>query len=329
MRRILIIKLGALGDFIHAFHGFAAIRAAHPGDEITLLTTRPYEAIARAAPWFDRVVLDARAPWWNLRATRRTIRTIRAHDFVYDLQTARRTDRYFALAGRPPWSGVAPGCSHPQTNPERDRMHTVERQRDQLQAAGITHFPEPERAWLVAAGQRHGLTSPYTLLIPGGSGLGAVKQWPVERYAAVAQRLAARGVAPVILGTQPEAEKARAIGAACPAVVNLVGRTSVPDIAALAAAAALALGNDTGPLHLACSVGAPTLALYSGATTPSQSAPRGPRGEWSTVLQADTLDRLSVDEVMQAVEWMLVPAAPPSPNPPPEAGRTTRQLAAR
>ena len=53
--RILVIKLGALGDFAQAFGPFAAIRAHHPGAEITLLTTPPFAPLARQAPWFDQV----------------------------------------------------------------------------------------------------------------------------------------------------------------------------------------------------------------------------------------------------------------------------------
>mgnify|MGYP000861510186 FL=1 len=53
--RILVIKLGALGDFAQAFGPFAAIRAHHPGAEITLLTTPPFAPLARQAPWLDQV----------------------------------------------------------------------------------------------------------------------------------------------------------------------------------------------------------------------------------------------------------------------------------
>ena len=312
MERILVIKLGALGDFIHAFHAFAAIRAHHSGGAVTLLTTRPYEAMARAAPWFDAVLIDARAPWWNLLAARRTAAMIGGFDRVYDLQTSRRSGRYHRLAGRPPWSGIAAGCSLPHRNPGRDLMHTVERQREQLVHAGVdgTPAPErgPERGWLVHGGHRHGGAAPYALLMPGGAGVGHVKRWPAARYAEVAQGLAAAGVTPVVIGGVAEAGLARSILDACPAAVDLTGRTSFADIAALAAGAALALGNDTGPVHVACSVGAPTVALFSAASIREQAAPRGPAGEWATVLQQADLRDLPAARVMQAVA-ALAPCA--------------------
>ena len=109
MRRILVIKLGALGDFVHAFHAFAAIRAHHKADHVTLLTTSPLRDLGEIAPWFDAVRLDPRAPWWNLPTIWRTTRFIGGFDFVYDLQNSRRSMRYFWLAGRPAWSGSASG----------------------------------------------------------------------------------------------------------------------------------------------------------------------------------------------------------------------------
>ena len=300
-KRILVIKLGALGDFVHAFHAFAAIRAQHAGDRITLLTTAPYQALAEASPWFDAVRVDPRAPWWNLRALWRTARAMRGFDFVYDLQTSRRSSRYFTLAGRPPWSGIAFGCSHPHGNPCRDAMHTIERQREQLQRAGVTRQDAPERGWLVRRGHRHGLLAPYALLAPGGAGLGSVKRWPADRYAEVARELLRRGLTPVILGGQAEAALAGTIRAACPGAVDLTCRTTIEDIAALAAGAEVVLGNDTGPVHLAASAGAPTVVLFSAAGVPEQAAPRGPNGEWATVLQAPDLNDLGVDRVLQAV----------------------------
>ena len=301
MRRILVIKLGALGDFFHAFHAFAAIRAHYPHDHVTLLTTKPFQRLGQASPWFDEVRLDPRAPWWNVPAIRRTVRAASGFDFVFDLQTSRRSGRYFRLAGRPPWSGIADGCSHPHANPRRDAMHTIERQREQLLAAGVTARTPPERDWLIRRGRRHGVSGRYVLLMPGGAGLGAVKRWPAGNYALVAAWLHARNVRPVIIGGAAETPLARIITAACPSAVDLAGKTTIEDVAALASGAALVVGNDTGPVHVAASVGAPTVVLFSAASAPEQAAPRGPNGEWVTVLRAPDLDGLAVGQVLQAM----------------------------
>ena len=72
-RRVLVIKLGALGDFVQAMGPAAAIRAHHAEAEVTLLTSAPFAALGAAAPYFDRVWIDERPglmrPWalWQLR----------------------------------------------------------------------------------------------------------------------------------------------------------------------------------------------------------------------------------------------------------------------
>ena len=305
MRAILVIKLGALGDVVHAFHAFAAIRRHHRADHVTLLTTTPFAELARRSPWFDATEIDERAPWWNLPSIRRTLAVIRRADFVYDLQTSARSGRYFLAAGRPPWSGIAPACSHPHADPARDLIHTIERQRGQLQAAGLSCFPVPERGWLSRSGQRHGLAVPYALLVPGGAGIGSAKRWPVDHYAGLARDLAGRGVRPVVIGGRDAGELGRAIRAACPDAVDLTGATSIADVAAIATDAALAVGNDTGPLQLAAAFGAPTIALFSAATSPSQAAPRGPGGEWATVIARPRLAELTLAEVTSLVAQTL------------------------
>ena len=301
MQRILVIKLGALGDFIHAFHAFAAIRGHHAGDHVTLLTTAPYAAMAAQSPWFDAVAVDERAPWWNVPAIARTIRLIRGYDFVYDLQTSRRSSRYFALAGRPPWSGIARGCSHPHANPARDLMHTVARQREQLEQAGIHDFPLPGRDWLSRGAADPALAVPYVMLIPGGAGVGSVKRWPADRYAEIAHRLADAGYHPVIIGGPAESVIAETIRSVCPGAIDLTGRTSIPRLAALAEHAALVLGNDTGPLHVAASSGAPAIALFSAMSDRIQAGPLDPAGQPAEVITSADLKALTVDAVMGRV----------------------------
>ena len=97
--RILVIRLGALGNIIQSLGPFAAIRAHHANSEITLLTLRPYAAWMATAPYFDRVWIDERPEWWDLsgllKLRRRLIQG--GFDRVYDLQTSGRSSRYFRL----------------------------------------------------------------------------------------------------------------------------------------------------------------------------------------------------------------------------------------
>jgi ADP-heptose:LPS heptosyltransferase len=301
--RILVIKLAALGDFVQAFGPFAAIRAHHPEARITLLTTPPFAELARRSPWFDAVWDDGRPPSTDLRASLSLARRLRAGGFdrVYDLQTSSRSSRYRWLTGRAPeWSGIARGASHPHANPDRNLMHTVERQREQLEMAGITHFPEPDLAWLDAELPAFSLPSNFVLLIPGASPSRPGKRWP--GFPALAARL---GMPAVVAGGPAEAPVAAAIREAAPDALDLTGRTSLFQLAAVARRAVLAVGNDTGPTHLAA-MACPTLALFGGESDPALCAPRGPAVE---VLRCEPLAGLSPDRVAEtALRLVRVPS---------------------
>ncbi|MFN9928451.1 MAG: glycosyltransferase family 9 protein, partial [Phenylobacterium sp.] len=183
--RILVIKLSALGDFVLALAAMKKIREAHPKAHVTLLTTPPFEALAKVCPYFNAVDTGGRpaafSDWVELRRRLRAAR----FDRVYDLQTSARSNRIFQALrpGPPPWSGVAFGCALRHANPLRNQMHTLERQADQLMYAGIWPdaptepgtAPAPDRSWRFQAsgGERRGpgatLPRPNASLVPGGS----------------------------------------------------------------------------------------------------------------------------------------------------------------
>jgi ADP-heptose:LPS heptosyltransferase len=300
VRRVLVVRLGAFGDFVLSFGPFAAIRERHKDEEVALLTTAPFAELARRSRWFDRVLVDARPAWWNLPGIVHLARQLRGWDFVYDLQTSSRSSCYFALAGRPPWSGIAPGCSHPHANPLRDCMHTLERQREQLEMAGVTDFLEPDLSWLTD-GRDFGLARPYALLVPGAAPHRPAKRWPASRYGSLAALLSARGLTPVVLGTTAEAALAAEICAACGETVDLTGRTTIADVASLARGARLAVGNDTGPMHLITAAGCPSLVLFSGDSDPALTSPRGPDGTWPALIRVPDLADLPVERVAAAL----------------------------
>jgi ADP-heptose:LPS heptosyltransferase len=108
-------------------------------------------------------------------------------------------------------------------------------------------------------------------------------------------------VPPVSLGGAGEAPLAARIRAECPDACDLTGRTRLVDLAALAAGAQLAIGNDTGPMHLVAAVGCRAIVLFSGASDPALTAPRGPDGGWPTVLRAARLDALELQTVLAAL----------------------------
>ncbi len=295
--RVLVIKLSALGDVVQSFGPIRAIRRHHPGTEVVVLTTRPYADLFRACPDVDAVWIDERPKWHQPLRWLALRRRLRGGGFarVYDLQTSDRSSAYFRLiGGGVEWSGIAPGCSHPHANPGRDRMHTIERQAEQLRQAGIAETPFPDVSWLSAEISGLGLPADFVLLVPGGAAHRPGKRWPAASYAELAKRLTARGLTPVLIGTRAEAEAIAEIAAAAPDAVNLIGRTDFAELAELGRRAKGVVGNDTGPMHLLAVAGAPCLILYSKDSDPALCAQRGPRVR---VLRRDALSALPVDAV--------------------------------
>ena len=294
--RILVIKLGALGDFVQAMGPAAAIRRHHRGDEITLLTTAPYAQLARAAPYFDRVLIDERpgpfdlAGWWRLARQLRSGR----FDRVYDLQTSDRSSFYYRLMGRPDWSGIARGASLRHADPRRDLQHTIDRQAEQLRLAGITDVPLPDLAWAARDIAHLALPERLLLLVPGGSAHRPRKRWPIDRFAALAVLAARHKVTPVVIGGAQERALGAVIAERCAAARDLTGRTAFGEIVALGQRALASVGNDTGPMHLIVAAGAPATLLYSAESDPALTAPRGPR---VAILRRAELAELAVEEV--------------------------------
>jgi ADP-heptose:LPS heptosyltransferase len=326
VEKILVVKLGALGDFVLAFAAMKKIREAHPKARITLLTTPPYAALARMSPYFNDVETDGRpdslAEWWEMVGRLRRAR----YDRVYDLQTSARSSRIYRALWpfAPKWSGVAWGASHRHVGRRRNHMHTLERQADQLRVAGIWpeaptspgEAPPPDLSWILRKHKAPAPVSgapapkPYAILVPGASAKRPEKRWPAEKFGLLAAALRQMGMDVVIVGATQESALARTIQKSNPNARDLTGRTDFAQIAVLAAKASLAVGNDTGPTHLIAAAGAPTVALFSDASDPALCGPRG----HVAVLHSPNLADLPVDMVMRAVQSLL-----PQPRSPPQS----------
>jgi ADP-heptose:LPS heptosyltransferase len=305
-RRILVLKLGALGNIILSLGPFAAIRRHHAGAHVTLLTMKPYADWLADAPWFDEIWVDSRPDWWDLPgmlALRRQLAGGR-FDRVYDLQTSSRSSRYFHLfprRTRPDWSGIASGAAFPDADPARDRLHDIDRQFGQLRAAGIGERAPADLSWASGDIGRFDIPAPFALLVPGCSPHRPGKRWPAPNYGALAAWLDAQGIVPVIVGSAAERGLADTIRAAAPAARDLTGQTTLGDVASLARAGSVAVGNDTGPMHLIATAGCRSVVLFSRDSDPALCAPRGPD---VTVLRRPDLAALAPEAVLP----LLTPA---------------------
>lgn len=358
MTRILVIKLGALGDFIQALGPFQTIRRGWPEAHVVLLTTRPFVDIAQQSGLFNEIWVDSRPKPWQIRGVLTLAKKLAAgnFDWVYDLQTSDRSSYYYRLlrfgkwlnaeggplARRtgpgPKWSGIARGCSHPHTNPQRNTLHTLERHREQLEQAGLTSVPanlsflQPSPDFLRRMGT---LPHPYVILVPGSAPHRPRKRWPY--YGRLAGSLMRRGISCIVVAGKGEKSLADALEKeahgdlathstdnrgdvphpGCDkgdetmskkepgSLRNLVGETTLGDIAHLARHALGAVGNDTGPMHIIAAVGCPSVVLFSGDSDPQLCSPRRCDSSQSrhriTILREDNLTDLSTQVVEGAL----------------------------
>jgi ADP-heptose:LPS heptosyltransferase len=317
-RKVLIIKLSALGDFVLALGAMREVRNFHPSAQITLLTTPPFETFAKACPYFDRVETDGRPK--DTSGTTTLLRRLRGekYDVVYDFQTSNRTANYFqALRPKPPlWSGISQGCAYLHDTPEREQMHSIERLAQQLTISGIGppdgyafgDAPIGNFDWMAPALRNPPRLQPayfsikgkFALLIPGASAHREAKRWPVEHYIETARWIADRGITPIIIGGKSEAEIGNMVAKQEPRAKTLCNRTDLFQVAALGAGAEFAIGNDTGPMHMVTLAGAPGVALF--ATSESDPDKARPRGSNVIVVQAETLDQVAVSDVTRAIK---------------------------
>ncbi len=328
--RFLIVRLGALGDVVHAIPVAAALRRAFPSARIDWLVSAKHRAILDLVPVVDRrlVINDFLADVRELRRAR--------YDAAIDLQGliksavlarssgARRVIGFASRYAREPLARLFytdtydPGRGG-MYDP-RETRHIVEINLGLLESLGVRvappEFPidpvDSEAArW---TGEQTG--GRYALLNPGAAWPN--KRWPPARLAEVAVDLRERhGLTSVVLwGPGEDALAAEVVAGAAGAAV-LSPRTAIADIVALARGAALMVSGDTGPTHIAAALGTPIVGIY-GPTRPSRNGPISARDltvSRDAVCQCHHLRRcrldrmclldIEADEVIAAVDRRL------------------------
>jgi heptosyltransferase-1 len=295
--RLLVVRLGAMGDILHALPAVTALRQMHPGWIIDWVVEPRWRALLsappEAQPLVDHLHFAPTKDWRKSPFSPQTIHeishlrcTLRAasYDTVLDLQGAIRS----AIIGRMTGSQRLIGDDAPRERAARlfytERIstqgdHVIEQAIELARAvAGDDLHPispwlptDPAaEAWADSILPRHA-AHPAVLINPG-AGWGA-KRWPVERYTAVARELIRRGVR-VMVNTGPGEEPlAQAIAAGTDGGATPL-TCSLAQLIALTRRVSLVIAGDTGPLHLACALGRPVVGIY-GPTDPRRNGPFG------------------------------------------------------
>ena len=305
-KNILIIKHGALGDFILSFGPFKAIRNYHLNDYLVLLTTGMFEEFAQESNYFDEIIIDNRPSLWDVKKILKLAIFLRKKNFsrVYDLQTSQRSSFYynfFRMKNNVEWSGTAFGCSHPDRNYDRNKIHTIERHKIQLAEIGIKNIKLSDLS-LVKSTNNFEINKPYLLLSPGSSSHRPKKRWPENNYVEIAKKFIRKRITPIILGNSEDLEIANFITMNTNGCINLVNKTTIQDLCSLAREAELSIGNDTGPMHVFSMSGCHSLVLFSNDSNPTRCAPRSiNKKKLVKIIQKNDLRNLIVDEVLDCL----------------------------
>ena len=310
-KHVLVIQLGGLAEFVRALAAAKAIREAHVGAHITLLTTETTSALAEKAPYFDKVEADGKPK--EPQAITKLIARIRAakYDMIYDLEGSSRTNNYFqGMRPWPPkWSGPIAGASHAYTASNRADLHPLDRYAAQLAAAGLAANDAltPDLSWVRSvlrdaprlSPDFFGIRGRYVLLLPRGSDAEPSRRWSEGKYVELAKRLVCHGVTPVVVGGPEERQVGAAIAKEEVRAKNLVTRADVFQVATLADRAAFAVGDDVELMHVVAAAGAPCLVFLSSLANPERAAPRGRNGV--IALTAAVIADLPVEQVERQV----------------------------
>jgi len=297
--RVLIIKPSSLGDIVHALPVLAALRARWPFAHVAWLVSRPFATLLEGHPLLDEVIVFDRQGYGRMLRS-----PVRAVDFVRFLRRLRRQrfDAVLDLQGlfRSGFLAWATGATRRfgfadarelawlfytrRVPGDRRATHAVDMNLRLAAAAGFdtqtVTFPlglrreelDEARTLLDRAA---GTALPrFVALAPGARW--ETKRWPVERLAQLIERLHAGGFPPVVLLGGPDdrflAERIR--GATRGPIVDLTGRTTLRQLAALLSLAEVVICHDSGPMHVAAALGKPLVALF-GPTDPARTGPYG------------------------------------------------------
>jgi ADP-heptose:LPS heptosyltransferase len=292
--RILIYLPCCIGDVVLATAALAALRRAYPQAHIAWAVGGWSMGVIAAHPALDALCDTGAAalPVRSIGGFADTVRLLRRgrYDTLVSLVRSPLMSAAVLLSGIPVRAGIDSGgrgfgYTHRAIIDPAQPRHEAQVYLDVVAALGVdttdcySNVPVPAAERSMAA--RHGITSPYIVINPaGGRNPGMmmdVKRYPPAQLAALADRLAARMGAQLILlagGDDAEIVAALRTHLHTPAL-EFVGALSFGAIAALAADSALYIGNDTGLTHYAAAAGARTVMLL-GPTDPARYAPFTP-----------------------------------------------------
>lgn len=302
---ILIVKLSAIGDVVHALPVAAALKQWRPDCRISWVVEKAAFPLVDGHPYVDEAILFDKPKFKSLGGLAvnapRFLRGLRERKFdvVLDLQGLLKS-ALVAWGSGAKKRYVYENCREGSglfaeriVGPHVTGGHVTERYLDVVRhlgvdiAAGTADYgvrvsaEEDTATRSVARHNGLAIDQRYAALVLGAGWPNKI--WPQEHFAAVGDALYERGIIPVIVGGPSDAQLATLVaGQMKIPPVNLIGKTSLKQLACVLQQASVVIGGDTGPLHLAAALKTPVVALL-GPTDEDRNGPYGKGHEVLTV----------------------------------------------
>ncbi|MDR1621367.1 MAG: glycosyltransferase family 9 protein [Synergistaceae bacterium] len=258
--KVLWIRFSAFGDVLQAAAAAHRFKMKYPDVHLTFLTHPSYADILKAQPYVDGLLFwDVKKRLWDFSYVTRQIRAS-GFDWVFSLHRGAAAAFISLCSGVRRRFGYNSGMQFCYKTTHWESLDFLGVDFTNRDKAAIFTAPKDREK---ARSMLSGLPEKKLFAVIGASK--PQKFWPVRHWIEFLSPLAAEGWGIVLNGHgETEARTARAIEEALgsPGVLNLVGQTSFPLMAAVAEACSVAAGNDTGPLHLAALIGIPTLGFF-------------------------------------------------------------------
>jgi lipopolysaccharide heptosyltransferase I len=282
VQRLLVVRLGSLGDLVHTLPAVSAIHRTYPALDIHWLVDAPHRDFLSLVPWLASVIVlrdRTAAAWLAARGELRALDADVALDFqgllksaaLARLSGARRVIGFTRRAAR---EGMAAPFYSERVDAETGR-HVIEKNLALAGALGVTtdtlEFPLAEAASAAADAIQAAGIRDYALINPGAAWPN--KRWPPASFGEIARLLRDRhGLASIVLWGPGERPLADAVVAASAGAARAAPETTIRDLVAMSRRARLIVSGDTGPLHIAAAVGAPAVGVF-GPTNPGRNGP--------------------------------------------------------
>ena len=304
LKNVLIVKLSALGDVIHALPVSYAIKETFPEAKLTWVVEPPSLDLLKMNPCVDRIILFKKKNFRTLKGFMQEFFPLKhklqeqRFDAVLDLQGLFKSAAiaFFAKSniklGICNMRELSDKISKPVIG-ENAQGHIVERYLDTARAVGCVVndvvFPlqipveesEKARATMSLAGLREG--NPFVAFVLGANW--SNKLWPTKNFAALGDWFYDLAVVPVLIGSGNfDATRAKEIESQMEIPpINLVNQTNIYQLAHVLRSSRLVIGGDTGPVHLGAALGVRTIMLMG----PTNAARNGPYGQIEHAIEVE------------------------------------------